>query len=84
MTRLKRCSNTSICFSRTLTNLEVVEFGEARAESHSPKKVSGAYTPAPSTFTLKLRTQRQDGAVPKSGEARAPLPVHSNICVAAS
>ena len=25
-------------FSRTLTNLEVVEFGEARAESHSPKE----------------------------------------------
>ena len=40
-TRLKRCSS-SICFSRKLTNLEVVEFGEARAERHSPKKVSGA------------------------------------------
>ena len=25
-------------FPRKLTNLEVVEFGEARAESHSPKK----------------------------------------------
>ena len=71
-------------FSRWLTNLEVVEFGEARAERHSPRKVRGAYTPAPSTLTLKLRSQGQDGTVPKSSEARAPLPAHSNICAAAS
>ena len=52
---------------------EVVEFGEARAERHCPKKVSGA-SPC----------SDHNHAVPQSGEARAPLPVHSNICVAAS
>jgi len=52
---------------------EVVEFGEARAESHCPKNVSGA-SPC----------SEHNHAMPQSGEARAPLPARSNICVAAS